>query len=489
VRDFPALRPHQRHPWHAFLVQLAAIALHAAERADPFETEAEWRAALLTLTPQDPDGAAWCLVAPPGRPALLQPPTPDASVIGWKPVNAADELDMLMTSKNHDLKAGRACRATPDDWLFALISLQTQDGRPGPGNLGISRMNSSYGSRPGVGVAASQRPGARWLRDLAALLVQRATVAETRSLKEDGGLALVWLVPWDGSTSLPFNSLDPFYIEVCRRVRLQDKGGALTAIRTTSEVERIDAKALKGVTGDPWTPIDMSGKSLTISSEGFNYKLVVKLLFGGQYEAPIAQRLDAAEGERLTFIAQGITRGQGKTEGYHERRVPISPKVRSLLRSTRKDVLAPVAAARIVAIEGLRRLLWSALVALFDNGTAGDGKASDAVSDKAALFSRPFEKAEDARFFDDLSAEVEADDAAAQRLQWERGLVQRAEDVLQGAFDAGPRSGMQRYRARSAALARLHAGVRGDNSPVPELVDHYRAKAAQRQEEEALESR
>ncbi|MES9906481.1 MAG: type I-E CRISPR-associated protein Cas7/Cse4/CasC [Sedimenticola sp.] len=28
IRDFPALRPHQRHPWHAFLVQLAAIALH-----------------------------------------------------------------------------------------------------------------------------------------------------------------------------------------------------------------------------------------------------------------------------------------------------------------------------------------------------------------------------------------------------------------------------------------------------------------------------
>ncbi len=26
VRDFPALHPHQRHPWHAFFVQLAAIA-------------------------------------------------------------------------------------------------------------------------------------------------------------------------------------------------------------------------------------------------------------------------------------------------------------------------------------------------------------------------------------------------------------------------------------------------------------------------------
>ena len=28
IDDFPALRPHQRHVWHAFLVQLAAIYLH-----------------------------------------------------------------------------------------------------------------------------------------------------------------------------------------------------------------------------------------------------------------------------------------------------------------------------------------------------------------------------------------------------------------------------------------------------------------------------
>lgn len=489
VRDFPALRPHQRHPWHAFLVQLAAIALHAAGRMEPWETEAEWRAALLELTPQDPDGAAWCLVAPVTRPAFLQPPSPGGTDSTWKPITTADELDMLVTSKNHDLKANRACLAAADDWLFALVSLQTQDGRPGAGNPGISRMNGAYGSRPGVGVVTSERPGAHWLRDLSTLLAYRSDVAKTRGLQEDGGLALVWLVTWDGTTSLAFCSLAPYYIEICRRIRLQEKSNAINALRTTSDVERIDAKALKGVTGDPWTPIDLSGKALTISSEGFNYKLLVKLLFGGQYEAPIAQRLDAAEGERLTLLAQGVTRGQGKTEGYHERRVPISPKVRSLLRSARKDVLAQVAAARIAAIEGTRRLLWSALAALFDNGATGDGKASDAVADKAAVFSRPFEKAEDARFFDDLGAEVEADDAAAQRLQWERELVRRAEAVLAAAFDAGPRSGMQRYRAQSAALARFHASVRGDKSPVPELADHYRAQAAQRQEEKALGAR
>jgi len=104
VRDFPALRPHQRHPWHAFLAQLAAIALHRAGQDEPWTEASDWRAALLALTPDDADGAAWCLVAPPERPALLQPPVPGERVDDWKNVlRAADELDMLITSKNHDL--------------------------------------------------------------------------------------------------------------------------------------------------------------------------------------------------------------------------------------------------------------------------------------------------------------------------------------------------------------------------------------------------
>ena len=30
VESFTALRPHQRHAWHAFLVQLGAMAMHRA---------------------------------------------------------------------------------------------------------------------------------------------------------------------------------------------------------------------------------------------------------------------------------------------------------------------------------------------------------------------------------------------------------------------------------------------------------------------------
>lgn len=113
IRDFPALRPHQRHPWHAFLVQLAAMALHHADRDAIFESEQAWKDALLALTPDDQDGAAWCLISPHDRPAFMQAPVPSGAVGSWKNrLSAADELDMLVTSKNHDLKAARMRQAS-----------------------------------------------------------------------------------------------------------------------------------------------------------------------------------------------------------------------------------------------------------------------------------------------------------------------------------------------------------------------------------------
>ena len=481
VRDYPALRAHQRHPWHAFLVQLAAIALHQADQATPFATPAEWQAALLALTPDDADGAAWCLVTPPGRPAFMQAPVVGGSVDGWKSqAFAADAIDMLVTSKNHDIKASRARQSQPEDWLYALLSLQTQEGYGGATNYGISRMNSGSGSRSGIGVAAVGQHGLRWARDCAALLVQRALTAERNELKSAGGLALVWLRPWDGIASLSITALDPFYIEICRRIRLQGHGNAITAIGTGSKVARIAAKELKGLTGDAWTPLNIEGgKALTITGNGFDYKLVSELLFSGKYQPSIAHREGlSTAGSKLVFIAQGIARGESKTEGYHERRVPISPKARSLLANNQKEPLARLSVQRIAVIGEVRKLLWLALAVLFSNGRSGDN--SDATKAKATTFAAPFERAEDARFFDDLNAELEATDPAAQRLQWMRELVGRAEAVLQTAFAAGPRNGNQKYKAQSAALSRFHGGLRSDKSPLPELTHYYRQQAALR---------
>jgi len=484
VRDYPALRPHQRHPWHAFLVQLAAIALHKTERTTAFETSDEWRDAFLALTPDDPDGAAWCLVSPPNRPALLQAAVVGGSISEWKSVAfAADEVDMLVTSKNHDIKGSRARHAQSEDWLFALLSLQTQEGFLGAGNYGISRMNGGFASKPGVGVAAVGQHGARWSRDFSALLSQRERTVEERGLQGEDGLALVWLAPWDGLGSLSFSTLDPFYIEICRRIRLQTVGEVITSIGTGSKAARIAAKELNGLTGDAWTPIDVEGgKALTITSNGFNYKLVSELMFGGKFQAPVAHKLAKADNEKsLVLIAQGITRGQGKTEGYHERRVPISPKVRGLLMTNQKAPLARLSTQRIAIIGEVRKLLWVALAVLFASGKSGD--SSDGNKTKASKFSEPFETAEDARFFDDLNEEIEAEDPTAQRLQWMLGLAGRAEAILKIAFDTGPRNGVQKYRAQSAALSRFHGGLRSDKSPLPELANYYRQQTLKRQEE------
>jgi CRISPR system Cascade subunit CasA len=188
-----------------------------------------------------------------------------------------------------------------------------------------------------------------------------------------------------------------------------------------------------------------------------------------------------ANGESLVLITQGVTRGQGKTEGYHERRVPISPKIRSLLAVNRKEPLAQLSTQRIAIIGEMRKLLWVALAVLFANGKANDG--SDGNKTKASKFAAPFEAAEDARFFSDLNEEIEATDCAAQRLQWMLGLVDRAEAILRVAFDAGPRNGVQKYRAQSAALSRFHGGLRSDKSPLPDLANHFRQLTIKRQEE------
>lgn len=480
IRDFPALRPHQRHPWHAFLVQLAAIALHHANRTDLFADETEWRAALLALSPDDPDGAAWCLVTPPDRPALMQAPVPEGRLDAWKNrLQAPDELDMLVTSKNHDLKVARMKRSVPEDWLMALISLQTQEGFLGAGNYGVTRMNGGFASRPALGAAPQGGWGRRWARDVQRLLNARAEIVREMELPEQGGLALVWLRPWNGTDSLAFSALDPFYIEICRRIRLVDADDRLMAVATGTKVPRIEAKSRNGVTGDAWMPIEVgAAKALTITAKGFDYKLVVELLFKpGKYRAPIAQKLITEDGDQgIAVLARGVTRGQGKTEGYHERRIPLSPKVRRGFVEKKTDALAALAEDRVADIGKLRGVLWVALATLFENGAAKE-KFGDSAKDKANLFAKPFEQYEDARFFDGplgLNEHIEANDPDRVRLAWYVDMAKRAEDILRNAFEAGPRSGEQRYRARAAALGRFHGGLRKEFPTLTEYADNQR---------------
>lgn len=116
--SFPALRSHQREPWHAFTVQVAAQALIRAGRDDLPADEATWRDLLIALTPDQPDGEAWALVVDDWtRPALLQPPmVADADRVAYKNrLPTPDALDMLVTSGNHDVKQERMATAADEE--------------------------------------------------------------------------------------------------------------------------------------------------------------------------------------------------------------------------------------------------------------------------------------------------------------------------------------------------------------------------------------
>lgn len=218
----PALRPHQRYPLHCFLAQVGAMAMLAGDENELPRDEERWRELLRGITGHRGD-EPWTLVVDDlTRPAFLQPPVPKASWEALKEIELTpDALDMLVTAKNHDLKAARLVAARPEHWLFALVTLQTWEGFLGRGNYGISRMNGGFASRPFVGAAPETGGwGAHVARDIVRLVTHRIEIVEGDTLHAaEGGRRLLWVEPWDGMTSCDPLQLDPYYVEICRRVQ------------------------------------------------------------------------------------------------------------------------------------------------------------------------------------------------------------------------------------------------------------------------------
>ena len=469
VEAFPSLRPHQRHAWHAFLVQLGVMAMHRAGITDPPEDEATWTELIRGLTPQFPDDEPWRLVVDDiTKPAFMQPPasSPDLEKDFKSMAATPDELDMLVTSKNHDLKTSTAAQAGADDWIFALIDLQTMEGFGGAGNYGISRMNGGLGSRPAFSLAPPGGPGAHVKRDIAALLSDYPVAAGTHDL--------LWLLPWDGASAqrlLP-TELAPLYIEVCRRIRLRrDEAGNIHAIRTSSKAARVEGKEIKGRTGDPWTPHNPNrdGLPLTLAGGGFNYKRVKEYL--ADWNPPDLLKPTVEErrsDETMRLVARGMVRGQGKTEGYFERSIPVRSKIRNAMtrrtgRASMAD-LGELAKRRIDRIAIVQRILSHAIQTFAARGD------SDNVSPEHRQLARPWlnrlDEVIDDRFFDDLQDEFEADDnAARERIHhdWLRTfVVPRARRILGDATDSLPCPAVHRYRARENATGLFEGRLRGN---------------------------
>ena len=458
VRGFAALRPHQRPAWHMFLVQLGALALWTAGRGGAPEDDAAWASALRGLTPDHRDDAPWRLaVADESKPAFLQPPAPEG--LHWSETATPDALDMLITARNHDVKQAVARRSTPEDWVYALVSLQTCEGFSGRGHYGIARMNGGSSSRPLVGLAPARAeddvsidPSAWWARDVKLLLAAREKEGGS-CVGVPGGQALLWCLEWPEGEQLDLRGLDPWFIEICRRVRLSNESGRLSARRATSKGARIDARAFKGNTGDPWAPVHCEdGKSLTLGEGGrFHYRRLCDLLFSGNWRLPLlASHGDDESGDAL-LVAEAFARGNCKTGGFQSRVVPVPGR---LARSFSADEVETLAEMQIEEIRNFDAALEFALA------LAAAGAPGDVIDRQRYRYALPacnrFDRAADRLFFASLWRRVDAASENAEAAYEAKrafldGLREAAEAELSTALLAISCPAISRPRAEARA--------------------------------------
>jgi CRISPR system Cascade subunit CasA len=458
MRGFPALRAHQRHAWHAFLAQLGAVALHTAGRDAPPEETEGWADLLRGLTPDHDDDAPWRLVvADAAEPAFLQPPSPAHAPPFAKRIETPDALDVLVTARNFEVKQAVAARAEAEDWAFALVSLQTMEGFLGAGNYGVARMNGGFSARPFLGMAPADGGfGAHVRRDWAAMLARRAWLAEAYGYPAEGGRALLWLEPWDGRTSLPLSALDPFFIEVCRRVRLFDEGGRLIARGAGTAAARVAAKEAQGVTGDFWAPVNRAeGKAFSLTEAGFSTAVICRLLFGDggtrSYDDPPALTLTPAERRASAdwvLVARGVARGQGKTEGWHERVAPFSHRMAcGLGEPETRAALGALAQAQLQELRHVVKSLRLGCAVMASSGSDDDPDRDDYGA--GAPYEKRLEAVGEASFFPALRDRFE--ERAGARDAFLRTLVRTATTLLEEAAAVIPCSALRRPKARFRA--------------------------------------
>ncbi|MXZ82073.1 MAG: CRISPR-associated protein Cse1 [Gammaproteobacteria bacterium] len=464
ISSFSCLRPHQRPAWHMFLVQLGALALWTGGRADVPEDEETWQVLLRNLTLGFEEDEPWRLVVSDrSKPAFMQ--APDPGRLKWTQVSTPDELDMLITSRNHDLKRQIARQSTVEDWTFALVSLQTMEGFGGAGNYNIARMNAGSSSRPMLGLAPvghqihTVDESSWWRRDINLLLKWRVE-GNGGVVCKAGGKALIWLCDWPQEKRLDPAGLDPWFIEICRRIRLKVGTRGIVAERSTSKSVRIEARAHKGVLYEPWGPVHKTeNKLLTLGDQDIDYRLLCRVLYSGDWESPpLARNAETDQGD-MVLVAEALSRGNSKTNGFRSRLVPVPEAVvRRFLRKSARDI----SKEQIEDIKRVAKVLDIGLAVVSAGGKKDEttnnfilNKQDYAVAESAQA---SFQRQVDRIFFPSLWKQL----AVAGRIQEERVeiryvFIQQLAEAVKSEFEAALPgiSCASIHRPRAEARARL----------------------------------
>ncbi|MHA2095398.1 MAG: hypothetical protein ACW98F_12285 [Candidatus Hodarchaeales archaeon] len=442
--QFPGLRAHQVQSWYSFLVQLAAMLLyHSQDREENLITDPSiWKERLLRLS--GGRETPWCLIVEDlAEPAFFQPPTLEDALNIDKRVRTPDDLDILDTAKNHDVK--KSCVYFPkiEYWIYSIITLQTMSHYFSPGKYGISRMNGGRG-RPFVGYIPSLDWGERFRRDVLVLLNRRNEVIEKIGFATNNGKTLLWCDPWDGSTSLSILELDPYFLEICRRVRFLFKDEKIIISYATSKRRRVNVTNRNGDLGDPWIPIDKfppkSSKfpieALGVGKNGFDFTLVQELIFGGKFERGIAQQIYENDPESMFLYLTSLGRLNNKPTGFHTRIIPIPTRIRTILGGGQdgRDRIGKLSKKYVEIVTTVKESILSPSLYILLNGKDKNDKKKKTNGRDKEIVSKwcsEFDKDVDNVFFKYLWETVSANEnVKSEESKWIRCVVGLAEKRL-----------------------------------------------------------
>lgn len=448
ILSLDGLQTHQYQPFYCFVVQLVSMAILNSDAKD--ETYAywkqldgaSWKQHLLQLS--NGIESAWNLVeSDQSKPAFLQSPSAKDDTIaitGKDYIYAPDQLDYLVTSKNHDVKMARVWKGSLESWCYALISTQTMSGYSGAGSTQIMRMNGGISSRCFFGVSTSLNIGQSFIEDVYTLCTKYTQNEDNMyGLFTTPKHTLLWLPVWNGSVSLPIQEVHPFCIEICKRIRLSWHNNDIVAYTKTVKELRVDARDFCGNVADPWLPcqIDLKKKTIkSVSLQKLDYRDIQKL-FTNEYIHPIAMTKESRTNQYLTGSV--LVRGQGTTDGYHQKHILIPPTV--ILTARNKPVIGQVSKDLIDQIDKGRKVLTQGLKILFDGSF--DHKDSPTYEKMRDYFSGVLHREIDTYFFQyvwDIFG-LQESKAGMERIgekqkQWRDCLCNILEDLLKQAINS-----------------------------------------------------
>lgn len=461
VDAYTGQRPHQADVWHVFTVQLAANILARQPHAQPDTPPTDpvfWEEGLLQLAGNNSN--AWLLLGEDvTQPAFFQHPLTSKSELATSfklkepKAITPDELDVLVTAKDHDLKITRFPNDELEAWMYALVSYQTTSGFLGAGNYGIVRMNGGFANRPILSLVQSLHPALRFREETAIVFNIRNELLRSNFGFKPNGKVLTWLTSWNRAEhQYRLDELDPLFIETPRAIRLVKSGKGLVALGATSKARQIGPKSLEnGDVGDAWIPIQTANKkgraALSVDDKGWTPELVCNLLFEKGYELTSLQKPRKAP-SALWFVASALVRGEGKTKGFHRFMLPVPPNVQlRLLNKVEKHRLSELAQQLLNDVRDIESALRKAMTVLTEGGPDNPDFNRDAIKAWVNGRIQGFRTDWQDRFFPALwhSTKISEEEA---RKEWIADLIHHSKQRLQEAAQLLPLSQTRRYRTK-----------------------------------------